>query len=350
MYTSSIRFAPLSSRGLKKMIAKEEEATASSAPISNSPQNSGVANASFLKKVVVEECSPKSVYALANKVQQHFLPLSKSQLTPPQIDLACLRDLAFDDIKSQLDETNILQELLSPFTAEFVVSCATSTCTLTNLACRHEPIRLVQHQLLFSEFRSCVESASFLEIVRNSSSGEYPHRAMAMRQIFERSILDSRQAEREAKERAEQAKREAIEAERKAKEQADREAKAEADRKAKEKADREAKEKAEREAKAKAEREAKAKAEREAKEKAEREAKVKAEQEAKVKANREAKEKADREAKAKAEREAKEKAEREAKAKAEREAKAKADREAKEKADREAKAKAEREAKAKAKK
>jgi hypothetical protein len=39
-------------------------------------------------------------------------------LTLWQIDLTSLRDLAFDNIKSQMDENNILQELLSPFTAE----------------------------------------------------------------------------------------------------------------------------------------------------------------------------------------------------------------------------------------
>jgi hypothetical protein len=50
------------------MIAKEEEAADSSAPTPLPPQNFGVANASFLNKVVAEECSPKSIYALANKV------------------------------------------------------------------------------------------------------------------------------------------------------------------------------------------------------------------------------------------------------------------------------------------
>ena len=43
-------------------------------------------------------------------------------LTPWQIGLACLGDLAFDNIKSQLSEKNIVRELFSPFTAEQVVS------------------------------------------------------------------------------------------------------------------------------------------------------------------------------------------------------------------------------------
>ena len=43
-------------------------------------------------------------------------------LTPLQIDLARLCDLAFDNLKSQLNEKNIIQELFSPFTAELVLS------------------------------------------------------------------------------------------------------------------------------------------------------------------------------------------------------------------------------------
>ena len=38
-----------------------------------------------------------------------------------QIDLTCLRDLASENIKSQLNEKNIVQELFSPFTAESAV-------------------------------------------------------------------------------------------------------------------------------------------------------------------------------------------------------------------------------------
>jgi len=45
----------------------------------------------------------------------------KPPLTPWQIGLAHLGDLAFDNIRSQMDEKNILRELFSPFTAERVV-------------------------------------------------------------------------------------------------------------------------------------------------------------------------------------------------------------------------------------
>ena len=51
----------------------------------------------------------------------------------------------------------------------------------------------MQHKLLFSDLRHSAEAASFLETIRDSSSGEYPHRAAAMEQIFERVIRDCRE-------------------------------------------------------------------------------------------------------------------------------------------------------------
>src|ERR1700753_762645 len=51
----------------------------------------------------------------------------------------------------------------------------------------------MQYKLLFSKLRSSVEGPSFLETIRSSSSGEYPHRAVAMEQIFERRIQDRRE-------------------------------------------------------------------------------------------------------------------------------------------------------------
>lgn len=156
VYTSRIAFAPLSSRGIKRA-AEEDGTSGSSAPVPNPSQQSGVADSSSPKHVVMEARS-KSVYALASK-----------------IDLTCLRDLAFDDIKSQLDENNIVQELLSPFTAD------------------HEPVRQMQHSLLFSRLRPSVEGPSFLETIRGSASGEHPHRAVAMEQIFEKAIYDCRE-------------------------------------------------------------------------------------------------------------------------------------------------------------
>jgi len=54
-------------------------------------------------------------------------------LTPWQIGLARLGDLAFDNIKSQLSEENIVRELFSPFTAQQVVSLLMTTWIPTNL-------------------------------------------------------------------------------------------------------------------------------------------------------------------------------------------------------------------------
>ena len=52
--------------------------------------------------------------------------------SPWKIDLTCLRNLAFENIKSQLNEGNIVQELFSPFTAESAVPCIIVTSILDN--------------------------------------------------------------------------------------------------------------------------------------------------------------------------------------------------------------------------
>ena len=80
MYTSNIQFAPLSSRGIEKAVTEEKEVTDGSTPTSDSSQNLGVFGASSLKNVVVDECSPKSVYSLANKVCSISLCLSRRYL------------------------------------------------------------------------------------------------------------------------------------------------------------------------------------------------------------------------------------------------------------------------------
>jgi hypothetical protein len=51
----------------------------------------------------------------------------------------------------------------------------------------------MQHELLFSKLRPLVEDPSFLETIRSSSSGENPHCAIAMEQIFEKAIQDCRE-------------------------------------------------------------------------------------------------------------------------------------------------------------
>jgi len=53
-------------------------------------------------------------------------------LTRWQVGLTCLGNLAFDNIRSQMDEKNIVGELFSPFTAERVVSPFAAVCILAN--------------------------------------------------------------------------------------------------------------------------------------------------------------------------------------------------------------------------
>jgi len=55
-------------------------------------------------------------------------------LTPWQIGLASLCDLAFDNIKSQLCEKNIVKELFSLFTAKQVVLHLVAICIPNNLS------------------------------------------------------------------------------------------------------------------------------------------------------------------------------------------------------------------------
>lgn len=50
----------------------------------------------------------------------------------------------------------------------------------------------MEQNLLFSKLRPSIEGPSFLETIRDSASGEYPHRATVMEQIFERTIHDFR--------------------------------------------------------------------------------------------------------------------------------------------------------------
>jgi long-subunit fatty acid transport protein len=69
VYTSTIAFAPLSSRGIKKAAAGENEAPdRADSPLCPQNQTLGATKASSSKKVMTGVCSPKSIYALASKV------------------------------------------------------------------------------------------------------------------------------------------------------------------------------------------------------------------------------------------------------------------------------------------
>lgn len=64
VYTSQITFAPIKSQGTIEAASNEGPPSS----ISDSPQNSEAASTPPSKTVTTGACSPKSVYALANKV------------------------------------------------------------------------------------------------------------------------------------------------------------------------------------------------------------------------------------------------------------------------------------------
>jgi len=83
------------------------------------PQDSGGLSVPFPGAVPGDPCSPKSIYRLAEKVcptlLMCYIVTNKSST---QVGLIELCDIAFEDIRSKLDENNIVGELFSPFTAE----------------------------------------------------------------------------------------------------------------------------------------------------------------------------------------------------------------------------------------
>jgi hypothetical protein len=115
VYTGQIAFATLSSQDVTP--SKEAPQVESNSPLYSEGLSSPPPGAA-----VVEPCSPKSAYCLANKVC--LSPLLSDAVTDgsfTQVDLAGLCDIASKDIQSKLDESNILQELFSPFAAKSVI-------------------------------------------------------------------------------------------------------------------------------------------------------------------------------------------------------------------------------------
>ena len=51
----------------------------------------------------------------------------------------------------------------------------------------------MQHELFQSNLKPSIERSSLLDIIRDSPLGENPHRAVAMRLVFERTIRDCRE-------------------------------------------------------------------------------------------------------------------------------------------------------------
>ncbi|KAF9793441.1 hypothetical protein BJ322DRAFT_1155521 [Thelephora terrestris] len=154
VYTSQINFASISSQGVT---SKKETENDSSEDEKKLPRDHEGLGATPPGAVTVEPCSPKSVYRLANKV-----------------GLAELCDTAFKDIQSKLDENNIIEELFSPFTAEY------------------KDIREMEHELFQSKLKPLVDGALISYIIEGSSSGEHLHRTAALELILERSIQERR--------------------------------------------------------------------------------------------------------------------------------------------------------------
>ena len=124
VYTSQITFSAI--RSLRTTTKSQgEEAPHELSPIEESPEEE-VASITPSRAAVDESCSPKSVYALTSKVCSACISAVELFLTPWQIGFTCLRDLAFDNIESQLNEKNIVNELFSPFTVEQVSYLVTS--------------------------------------------------------------------------------------------------------------------------------------------------------------------------------------------------------------------------------
>lgn len=153
VYTGEITFAAIGSR----CVVPEGAQNNCSGNDTEPPQDKEL-DIPASDDIIVGPCSPKSVYCLAHK-----------------IGLTKLCDVAFKTIKSQLDTTNIVQELFSPFTAE------------------HKDIREMEHTLFQSTLKPLVDRALLSDIIGSSSSGEHPYRSAAMVLILERSIQERRE-------------------------------------------------------------------------------------------------------------------------------------------------------------
>ena len=116
MYTGQIKFAATSSQAMA--ISKEVQDGHSGdepKPLQDQ-ENLGALSHGF---IAVEQCFPKSIYCLANKVfLECLLGSGATNDHFTQVGLTGLRDIAFEDIRSKLDGDNIVEEMFSPFTAE----------------------------------------------------------------------------------------------------------------------------------------------------------------------------------------------------------------------------------------
>ena len=122
---------------------------------------------------------------------RHGWPSRKQQL---QVGLAGLCTAAFQVIQSQLDENNIVQELFSPFAAQWAISDSRRFTDLILVPFgRHKGVREMEHELFQSRLKPLVDRALISDIIESSSSGGHPHRTAAMELVIERSIQGRRE-------------------------------------------------------------------------------------------------------------------------------------------------------------
>jgi len=115
MYTGRIAFANLSSQDVTPEKEVQDDCSQGER---KSPQDSGGLSAASPRAFLIEPCSPKSVYCLAEKVC--LAPFRKDRVIDSsfaQVGLTGFCHVALEDIRSKLDKNNIMHELFSPFTA-----------------------------------------------------------------------------------------------------------------------------------------------------------------------------------------------------------------------------------------
>ena len=118
VYTGQVAFTTIGSQDVASSETKNTQ-NGNSQEEKSPPQGSGGTVVPPPGAIVLEPCSPKSIYSLAKKVcLGAFLGDAVINSFFAQVGLSGLRDIAFKSIQSQLGENNIVQELFSPFTAK----------------------------------------------------------------------------------------------------------------------------------------------------------------------------------------------------------------------------------------
>ena len=110
--TDVISFAPLKSQGTDSRLNHIREKTTAAAP---------------------PPCSPKNVYILAKSVRQPSIKNLSTDLTRRiKLEIQPLRDSALADIKSKVTLDNVVDEVFSWVTAEWVLLCSPTLMSITS--------------------------------------------------------------------------------------------------------------------------------------------------------------------------------------------------------------------------